>query len=600
MLLRTQIFLVFLSILIVSIGVTSLFHYQTSRKAQLQEVYNHLESVSEAKKLRMQGIIMKRQEKMGLLQIKEQLRENFARYLQTKDPKTQQTLLTSLQIIKNKLPSFKELHLVSMEGRVMVSTSPQQIDANFAGKESFRHALSGEVCVHEFFYEKDKSLNINLSGVLTLGDRNIGVIIVQTSAGDILSIINDYTGLGESGETTLARRIDDKVIYLTPTRFFPKPGDSLVRAYEPNKAMSLALRGVEKLLPQSLDYRGKQVVAAPRFLPDVGWGLTTKIDREEVMAPIRASLRRTLLLALLLIGLVAVAAHFFARHLVRPIVSLGEASQEIANGKLDRRIAYNSKNELGQLASNFNRMANKLVETNLALAQKVQELDRSNESLKRFAYVISHDLKSPLHSIAGLVDNMQESVDSCDDPDIRMMLGMVDESARHMQTLISGILQYSTSGITSDEQEPLNLDLLIQEIIPHLQVPAHIKITVDSLPVIRAERILMVQVFQNLIGNAIKFMDKPQGRVKVGGRQEDDLFKFWVSDNGRGIKKKYLEKIFELFNKTHDLPGVDSSGLGLSIVKKIVESKGGRIWVESEEGIGSTFFFTLPQQHVGL
>jgi signal transduction histidine kinase len=596
--LKTKILLVFLAILTVSIGVTSLFHFFSARQTHLQEIFNKLESTAEAKKLRMQGIISKRKEQIVLLQIREQLRENFHQFLQIKDPATQEDLTASLVAVRDNIDSFKELHLVSMQGRVEASSSARYVGADFSRRESFQHALAGELCVHEFFYDQENALNIHLSGLLTVNGQHIGVMVVQAGAGDILSIINDYTGLGETGETTLARRVNGKVFYLTPTRFFPEPGDTLVRPDDPQRAMSLALAGEEKLQPGVIDYRGEQVVASPRFLPEVRWGLTTKIDRKEVMAPIWEALLRTLLLALVMVAAVAIVAHYFSRNLVRPIVSLGESSKDIANGNLDKRIAYKGRNEVGQLAENFNLMADKLVETNQVLERKIQELDRNNESLNQFAYVVSHDLKSPLHSIRALTGLLRESLTTCDDPDIQKVLILMEDRARHMEKLITGILKYSMSGITREEQEVVNLEELIKEVVQYLQVPSHIHITLEPLPIVLIERILILQVFQNLIGNAIKYMDKPQGWVTVESRKEEGFILFLVRDNGRGIEKRNLEKVFDLFNKTHDLPGIDSSGLGLSIVKKIVESKGGRAWVESVAGLGSAFYFTLPENTV--
>lgn len=596
--LRNQIIVIFLSIIAVAIGVASLFHYRTAREAKLEEVYAHMESISEAKKLRMQGIVRKRQEQMIMLQIREQLRENLSRYLQTREKETLLALTSTLEITRDRLPSFKEIHLVSVQGRVEVSSSPQYVGADFSGRESFQHALVGELCLHEFFYDEHNTLSIHLSGLLAHQGENIGVIIVQTSAEDVLSIINDYTGLGETGETTLARKFADQILYLTPTRFFSVPGDSLILPDNPERAMSLALAGVERLQPEALDYRGEQVVASLRFLPEVGWGLTTKVDRKEVLAPINVILHRTLVLALLLIVAVGVAAHYFARRLLRPIVLLGEASREIANGHLERRINYRSKNEVGQLASSFNLMANKLVETNRALERKVQELDRINESLHRFAYVVSHDLKSPLHSFSGLIGFLQESLSAHADREVHKVLGMAEAKVEHMQSLISGILQYSMSGITRERGEQVDLNQLAQDILATLNVPPHIEVTVEPLPIIRMERVMILQVLQNLLGNAIKFLDKPVGKVEVGYYEKDSYFTFFVRDNGRGIESRNREKIFDIFNKTHQLPGIDSSGLGLSIAKRIVESQGGTIWVESEVEVGSTFFFTLPIESV--
>lgn len=545
----------------------------------------------------MQGIIRKRKEQLLMLQLREQLLENFENFQNTKSTESQLALARALEVTRDRIPSYLEIHLLSMQGTVVISSSPRFKGRNFSTHESFQHAVQGELCLHEFSYDQNNKLNINMAGLLTLEGENIGVVIIKSDAEDLLSLINDYTGLGESGETTLAKKLEDDVFYLTPTRFHPSP-DTLRVKDEVPLAMASALRGKEELFTEAVDYRNQPVVASTRFLKETEWGLVTKIDREEALAPVRNVLYQTLYMALVLIIAVAIAAHFFAQRLIRPVLSLRDTTREIAGGNLEKRISYSSRNEVGQLALNFNLMADKLVESNKMLERKIGELDRNNDSLNRFAYVVSHDLKSPLHAISALIDALQETLANHEDPEVPYMLKLAEGKARHMLDLIAGILHYSMAGVLEEDLKPVPLKPLVQQVIQQLEVPEHISIEVGELPVVLIERVLILQVFQNLINNAIKYMDKPLGRIEVGCDHEAGYIRFYVRDNGRGIERRNFEKIFDIFNKTHKIPGIDSSGIGLSIVKKIIETKGGRVWVESEIGAGSTFYFTLPREDV--
>jgi two-component system sensor kinase FixL len=164
--------------------------------------------------------------------------------------------------------------------------------------------------------------------------------------------------------------------------------------------------------------------------------------------------------------------------------------------------------------------------------------------------------------------------------------------------LIEGILQYSRIGRIEEEKEQVNLGELVPQIVDLLAVPEHIEITIcEELPVVEFERTRITQVFQNLLSNAVKYTDKPQGRITVDCRSDGTQWRFSVSDNGPGIDEKYHEKIFQLFETLLPRDQYESTGIGLTLVKKTIELYGGRIWVESRLGEGSTFFFTLPKGH---
>ena len=166
-----------------------------------------------------------------------------------------------------------------------------------------------------------------------------------------------------------------------------------------------------------------------------------------------------------------------------------------------------------------------------------------------------------------------------------------------MHNLIEGILQYSRIGYVKEKQVQVSLNELVPEIINMVAPPENIVITIENeLPVIEGEETRIIQLFENLLSNAVKYMDKPQGRVRIGCVEEDDFWKFSIADNGRGIEEKHFERIFRIFQTLSGQEEFESTGIGLTVIKKIVELYGGKIWVESKVSEGSTFFFTLPKQ----
>ncbi len=228
--------------------------------------------------------------------------------------------------------------------------------------------------------------------------------------------------------------------------------------------------------------------------------------------------------------------------------------------------------------------------------QLLGQLEKTNQELQDFAYIVSHDLKAPLRGVKTLAGWIAaDCADKLSDDgkeQFSLLLGRVDR----MHDLIQGILQYSRIGRVKEEPVPVNLDDLVPEIIDILAPPENIEIAVhDHLPTVLCEPTMTGQVFQNLLSNAIKYMDKPQGRISVHCVEQGDFWRFSVADNGPGIERKHFEKIFQMFQTLSPRDTFESTGVGLTVVKKIVENQGGAIWVESEVGQGSTFSFTLPK-----
>ncbi len=229
------------------------------------------------------------------------------------------------------------------------------------------------------------------------------------------------------------------------------------------------------------------------------------------------------------------------------------------------------------------------------VAQRTAELNRVNEELNNFAYVVSHDLKAPLRAINQLTGWIAEDYAEVFNDEGRQQIQLIQSRARRMHEMIDGILQYSRIGRVKEDFEQIHLENLIKDAIRMIAPAEHVKIYLKGLfPEVKAEKIRLQQVFQNLLDNAIKYNDKPECEITISCEPKDFGLEISVADNGPGIAQKYQQKIFQLFQTLHTKDESDSTGIGLSLIEKAVTHWGGKIWVESKEGQGCKFIFTLP------
>ncbi|MBO9701827.1 MAG: PAS domain-containing protein [Sporocytophaga sp.] len=996
--LKYQLILLFLLIILLITSTISILFYKSQIHVLRSYIENQLRSISKTKEIRIASIIKSRKELIGLAAFNPLIVDGLNIYLIDPSKKHQSEINYVLNKYKQSIESFKEGYVLSKKGEIIASTDSSVIGKNWSSYESFRVSVSGRKFLDDLYFDKGNQLRILLSSPIYFENRIIGVFIMSRRADEILSLSNDYTGLGNTGETYLGKKFGDSIVFLNPLRF---DNNAALKRSIPAKDSSTSIGEIINLkrdtLVRSKDYEGNDVLAALSYFPETRWGMVTEVDFQEAMVPIILLRNRLLLFNAIAILMAALVAYLLGSSIVKPIEKLTSTANKFSEGDFSQLSEIKLKNEIGDLAHSFNLMAkslqekitrsntmfstvfesveegiillkiirdssgkikdfefvlvnrwaeilldrkrtdligkrwaeeypyvkdiglynlqvkvaetgkplntdffygfqglnvwyrNKVVkigddellatfdditqlkESNiqlenlqsiflqsqtlgkigsfewnfqnktltvtpemsevlcsnpiknteslsieghpfeefihpddrekanqairkaifdrkpynveftilcpeniikyvwsrgkvfydnlgepikmigtvldisewkkskleiekrkilLSLAEEmanlgsyefdienkknvwsdqlyriygyepnefelteenqlkiihpddkeyakrlfdkwifqedafeyqfkfvrkdstigvgygkvkviknennrvikvtgfvqditervkmleqlkslnteletrvnertkelsisIDNLKKLNDSLDKYAYIISHDLKAPLSVIEGLVPFIKEDCQSrpLDDEGIKM-LDMVIGKVEDMKSIIENVLKSAKK--EKQIKEPINLLHLCQDVLTTLNPPSHFHIHISySLPIVNYNRTSLKQILQNLIGNAIKYMDKENPDIKIGSVEMESYYQISVRDNGSGITEGKLLKIFEPFEIAHKKEKIDSHGIGLSIVKEIVESNGGRVWVESELGKGSSFYFTI-------
>jgi len=460
------------------------------------------------------------------------------------------------------------------------------------------------------YYPKIKKAALYITAPVFNGSDFIGVIGFRLSNEGLSKLVQNYTGLGQTGETVIVSKIGDELNFVTPLRFDPvaafrrkidiksQEGSVILKAFKGEKGLDIFH-----------DYRGQEVSAIWRYLPEFRLGVIVKMDTSEIFSSAGRLRKQLFMVSLALLIVVVIIAIFIARSISRPIKELTLVSGVISNGDFSARAKINAKDEIGELAQSFNQMTDSLVEANTIVEQKKSELEeqkklleKANHELDSFVYTASHDLRAPLRGITAFASFLEEDYKDKFDEEGRDHLKEISEGARRMTELIDDLLTLSRISRIQNPYEEVDINLLINSAVKRIEFyikehKANLNIQ-QNLPIIKCDRIKMSEVFLNLINNGIKYAsknNKENPKVEIGYIEENEFHKFHIKDNGIGIDPKYHKQVFDIFRRLHTTKEYEGFGAGLSIVKRVIDDHGGEIWVESELGKGAIFYFTIPK-----
>jgi len=303
--------------------------------------------------------------------------------------------------------------------------------------------------------------------------------------------------------------------------------------------------------------------------------------------------------AVILLSLLLVARLLRTR-MVRPLQSLAAQVRDVARGDFERPVTVDGAAEVVELAEDVEAMRARIVAELAALQAAEADLRRSNQELEQFAYVASHDLQEPLRKVASFCQLLQQRYGGQLDARADQYIGFAVDGAQRMQDLINDLLAFSRVGRMERPHTDVDCGALVERVRTDLSraiEESEAEIVVEGeLPAAHGDGSLLRVVFQNLIGNAIKFRGEAPPRVELSAERDGEQWRFRIADNGIGIDPEYAERIFVIFQRLHARSEYEGTGIGLAMCRKIVEYHGGRMWLDTDvpAGSGSTFYFTLP------
>jgi signal transduction histidine kinase len=346
---------------------------------------------------------------------------------------------------------------------------------------------------------------------------------------------------------------------------------------------------------------GSLYYAATSPVPNTRWTVMTELSEQMVTKPASNFLKTAIRIGLIVVVLGILLTWLVSRSITRPLKKLTSAAAAIAGGDYSEKVSIRRKDEIGLLARSFNIMVNEVQHAHKSLESKVQQrtaqLEDTNKELEAFSYSVSHDLRAPLRAISGYAMILKEDHSPQLDTEANRILGAIISNASMMGKLIDDLISFSRINKRETLYHQVDMKIMAELCFRELQQQekSHCKLEIDNLPPCYGDGSLLKQVWINLLSNAIKYSAKnPDPIIQIGFRQEGEKIIYIVRDNGAGFDMKYAGKLFGVFQRLHNYEEYQGTGIGLALVKRILNKQGGDIWAEAELGKGACFYFSMP------
>ncbi len=528
------------------------FIFFSNYKIQLeQNTLKGLDSIAQIQKNRIEDHLKNDKTLIELFSNKSELLSYIQQFNTKPTLLLQKNIDNILKEANDGSENIKKILITNTKGTVISSTDSSTLGINISSEDYFNKSLKNK---NYSFLNKDENDTIfhYLTDLLILNGETLGIIILATDSGDIINLVNDYTGLGETGETLLGKNDGNgNALYLAPIRFNKNAGlNQIVSKERTDIAITHAINGEENFFNNLVDYRGISVFAATRYIESVDWGIVVKIDKKEALAPTQKMQELFILFIICIIILII----FLTIPIARSILI------------------------------------------------KEKELDKRKNEFISFA---SHQLKTPITAISWKLEMLLKDNNIIANIKQKESIEKIYEITRGMMALVTEFLE-----ITKIESDKFNTekgyvdllkisDLVLEELAIEISDKKIniIKKYGDNVPTLNIGREPAKIIFQNLISNAVKYTPQ-NGTIEITIKKNNKVTSISVKDSGYGIPEKDKSRIFTKLFRSDNIKTKEPSGtgLGLYLLKSIVEKLNGKIWFESKEGIGSTFYVNLNNE----
>jgi signal transduction histidine kinase len=509
--------------------------------------------------------------------------------VQTVAPEKATALLNEL---KQQYPTVLRFSVINRQGVVLASSDPAMVGVSPADRVDFHEITTGPEWMIGDLTEAKQGEKSTFAIARRIGfSGNPRFFVVAVVDPDRLGERTFSLVRPSKGTFSIFDR-DGTVVYRSGQK--NPVGHPNWKKSDPILAEAMGGKGRAGIIDYPLDHT-KRIVARVPIL-DLGWIAGASRPTEAAFAPIY----NTLLWVIVLNGAVLIISVFSAiglsRYLIRRLDFLQAYARRVAEGDFSLQTSNTKLKELAELENSFTVMAEQVRARQRELEHAVLDLRRSNQELEQFAYIASHDLQEPLRVITGFVQLIGQRYKGKLDKETDRYFGFITDAVARQQQLIMGVLAFSRLGRKGAAAAQCDANRALEAAVENIRQVIrenNAKVVHDQLPIVQADENQLIQLFQNLVSNGIKFRGSSDPEIHVSARRDDGEYIFAVRDNGIGIERQYWDQIFVMFKRLHTRKEYPGTGIGLAICKKIVERHGGRIWLESKPGEGSVFYFTF-------